>query len=182
MNARKVTMIAAVLSFGLFTLEESALAQEERVVAQSQDFNCYSSQSRGTRHVAGRRQRLDGSHYPFRAPQRNDTVRLRYGCLLDPGPRHGHVRRGIDPHNEPRGGQGPRVEPFQRRNRNLDFDRHDRSQHEYREICRSDRYSLVPQWHDHQSGQRRSGLPVRPYRPDLSRNTPSQQRRPEQVG
>ena len=41
MNARTVTMIAAVLSFGLFTLEESALAQEERGVAQSRDFNCY---------------------------------------------------------------------------------------------------------------------------------------------
>ena len=41
MNARKVTMIAAVLSFGLFTLDESALAQEERGIAQSQDFNCY---------------------------------------------------------------------------------------------------------------------------------------------
>jgi hypothetical protein len=40
MNARKVTMIAAVLSFGLFTLEESALAQEGSALAQSQDFHC----------------------------------------------------------------------------------------------------------------------------------------------
>lgn len=41
MNARRVTTIAAVLSLGLFTLGESALAQEERGVAQSRDFNCY---------------------------------------------------------------------------------------------------------------------------------------------
>jgi hypothetical protein len=41
MHARQVTAIAAVLSFGLLTLEESALAQEDRGVAHSQDFNCY---------------------------------------------------------------------------------------------------------------------------------------------
>lgn len=41
MNARTVTMIAALLSVGLFTPEESALAQEESAVAQSHDFNCY---------------------------------------------------------------------------------------------------------------------------------------------
>jgi hypothetical protein len=35
MNARNVTMIAAVLSFGLFTLTESALAQEQSAAAQS---------------------------------------------------------------------------------------------------------------------------------------------------
>ena len=42
MNARKVTMIAAVLGLGVFALEESALAQEEKIVAQSRDFSCYS--------------------------------------------------------------------------------------------------------------------------------------------
>jgi hypothetical protein len=41
MNTRKITMIAAVFSFGLLTLEESALAQEERGTAHSRDFNCY---------------------------------------------------------------------------------------------------------------------------------------------
>ena len=35
MNAQKMTVIAAALSFGLFTLEESALAQEESAPAQS---------------------------------------------------------------------------------------------------------------------------------------------------
>ena len=45
MNARTVTIIAAVLSFGLFTLEESALAQEERGIAQSQEFNCYTTKA-----------------------------------------------------------------------------------------------------------------------------------------
>jgi hypothetical protein len=41
MNARKLTMIAAALSLGLLTLEESALAQEESRVGHSRDFNCY---------------------------------------------------------------------------------------------------------------------------------------------
>jgi hypothetical protein len=41
MNARRVTMIAAVLSFTLCTVEESALAQEARGVAPSQEFTCY---------------------------------------------------------------------------------------------------------------------------------------------
>jgi hypothetical protein len=40
MSARKATMIAALLSVALLAAEESALAQEERDVAQSQDFNC----------------------------------------------------------------------------------------------------------------------------------------------
>jgi hypothetical protein len=41
MNAPKVTMIAAVLSCLSFTLEEPALAQQERGVTQSQHLNCY---------------------------------------------------------------------------------------------------------------------------------------------
>jgi hypothetical protein len=41
MNRRNVTMIAIVLSFGLFALDESALAQEERGMAHSRDFNCH---------------------------------------------------------------------------------------------------------------------------------------------
>jgi hypothetical protein len=41
MKVRKGMLIAAVLSFGLFTLDESALAQEEDLVAQSHDFNCH---------------------------------------------------------------------------------------------------------------------------------------------
>jgi hypothetical protein len=40
MNGRTVGMTAALLSFGLFTLQESALAQEERV-GQSQGFTCH---------------------------------------------------------------------------------------------------------------------------------------------
>ena len=40
MNARKVVRLAAVFSFGLLTLAEPALAQEEKV-AQSQGFACY---------------------------------------------------------------------------------------------------------------------------------------------
>jgi hypothetical protein len=41
MKVRKGMLIAAVLSFGLLTLDESALAQEEDLVAQSHDFNCH---------------------------------------------------------------------------------------------------------------------------------------------
>ncbi len=41
MNARKVTMVAAVLSFALCALEESGLAQEERGVAPSHDSACF---------------------------------------------------------------------------------------------------------------------------------------------
>ena len=111
MNARRVTMVAVVLSFGSFTLEESALAQEEMGLAQS-ETSIATHHGRGTRHVAGRRQRLDGSHYPFRAPQRNDTVRLRYGGLPDAGPQRGHLRRGTDPHDETRDCQGPGAESF----------------------------------------------------------------------
>jgi hypothetical protein len=64
MNARKVAMIAAVLSVGLFTLEESALAQEESAVAQSRAFNCYTIRAAAHDTWPGAGKRLDGSHYP----------------------------------------------------------------------------------------------------------------------
>ena len=178
MNARKVATIAAVLSLGLLTLAESALAQEERV-AQSQGFTCYAIKAKahdtwpgagnlstGVLTHAGALNGTTQYVYDTDAFSTPDSDTFTFGAGWTLTTKYGMVKGRVLFLFNVATGIWTSIATIDPNTSTGKF-------------CRCSRYGLVPQRYDHQSGGRRADLPIRRFRPSLSRNIPSRQRRPQ---
>ena len=169
MNARRLTMVAVVLSVGSFTLGGPALAQEAAGRWRSEHVNCYKvvGEARDTWPGAGN----VSTGVIARSGLLNGTTQYVYDTEGFPTPDPNVVTFGAAlTLTTKRGIVAARVLfLFDVATGIVDVDRHDRSQFEHREVRRSDRDTLVPLRHDHQSGWRRAGLPVVRHRPSVPR-------------